>query len=167
MQLAMERRLKGNSILADSTSIAALVNELRKPQYSDLGDQQAAESINDKSVLINRSVPIHDLKQYAIFQNIWPKLKAGQLSDQKSVADLCESVLDWIEDSRTQSIDVSMPEVQVMIASLVSAGVLTQSQADEVIAMGITSIPWTQSVGLPEVGIGLVRNARKEIAGAE
>jgi hypothetical protein len=48
-----------------------------------------------------------------------------------------------------------------MRAALVEAGICSQPQADALSALADHSIPWTESVGLPEVGIGLVINARR------
>jgi hypothetical protein len=53
------------------------------------------------------------------------------------------------------------PAVIGMRAALVSAGICSQAQADALKALADASIPWTESVGLPEVGIGLVINARR------
>jgi hypothetical protein len=48
-----------------------------------------------------------------------------------------------------------------MRAALVQAGIVTQQQADALSALADVSIPWTESVGLPEIGVGLVINARR------
>lgn len=144
--------------------VIALCNELKKPEYAELSDQKAADAINQKTEVIEHFVPIHDLKQFAILNGIWPKLKLGQRSSDAQTASVCTSVIDWVDDLRTLSVDLALPEVQQMIAVLVGSEILTQQQADAIVAMGTKVIPWTQSVGLPEVGIGLVINARKAIA---
>lgn len=145
----------------------ALIAELSKPEYATLSDQHAADAINAKTVASTRLVPIWELKQHAILNGYWPLVKAGQMDSQNpQKAGLCLSVIDWVEDPKLQTINLQLAAVQAMIAGLVSFSLLTQSQADEVLAMGSITIPWTQSVGLPEVGIGLVINARKELANA-
>ena len=140
-----------------------LAIELQGTQYSGLSDQEAADVLNSKVIEVQVPVTIHALKQYAIFGGFWAKLKSGRSSPVQNVADLCMSVIDWIEDARVQSVDVSMPEVQAMIGALVAAQIMTQQQADEIIAMGAMQVPWAQSIGHQEIGIGLVRNARKEL----
>jgi hypothetical protein len=52
-----------------------------------------------------------------------------------------------------------------MRAALVQAGICSQAQADALSALADHSIPWTESVGLPEIGVGLVINARRSING--
>lgn len=143
--------------------MSTLSDELSKPEYTSLTDQEAADAINAKMVTIQQTVPIWEVKQHAILNGYWPLVKAGQLDANAFKAGLCLSVIDWIDDPKLQTIDVNLPEVQGMLSGLVSFSLITQEQASEIIAMGSKVIPWTQSVGLPEVGIGLVINARNEI----
>ena len=143
--------------------MSELIAELSKPEYAGLTDQQAADAINAKTVIVQHSVAIRELKTYAIFSGIWPKLLAGQLSSNPQIAGLCLSVIAWVEDPRIDTVDINLPQVQGMVASLVAASIVSQSQAEEILAMGKHAIPWTSTVGLPEIGIGLIRNARKEM----
>lgn len=147
--------------------MSILFDELSKQPYAGLSDQQAADAVNAKTVVVQQAVEIAKLKEYAIINSIWPKLKAGVASTNTQVAALCISVLDWVEDPRLSTLNVNLPQVQVMLSALVSATILTQQQMDEVIAMGSKTVSWTSTVGLPEVGIGLVINARKEIESSE
>jgi hypothetical protein len=147
--------------------MSILSDELSKPQYASLSDQAAADAINAKTVTVQQTVAIHKLKEYAIINGIWPKLKVGQASSIPQVAALCVSVLDWVDDPRISTLDVNKPEVQAMLDGLVSAGIMSSSNKADVVAMGSHTASWTSQNGLPEIGIGLVQNARKEInAGA-
>ena len=142
----------------------ALITELSEPQYVGLSDQAAADIINAKTEVVTQLVPIWQVKQHAILGGYWPLVKAAQLDSNPMKAGLCLSVIDWVDDPKMQTIDVNLPEVQGMLGGLVSFLLMTQTQANEVIAMGSKSVSWTSTVGLPEIGIGLVRNARKEMA---
>jgi hypothetical protein len=147
--------------------VSILSDELSKPQYAALTDQQAADAVNAKTVTVQQTVAIHKLKEYAIINAVWPKLKAGQANSNPVVAALCVSVLDWVDDPRISTLDVNKPEVQAMLDGLVSAGIMSSSNKADVVAMGSKVVSWTSQNGLPEIGIGLVQNARKEInAGA-
>jgi hypothetical protein len=143
--------------------MSILSDELSKPQYASLSDQAAADAINAKTVTVQETVQIHKLKEYAIINGIWPKLKAGQANSNPVVAALCVSVLDWVDDPRISTLDVNKPEVQAMLDGLVSAGIMSASNKADVVAMGSHTASWTSQNGLPEIGIGLVQNARKEI----
>ena len=147
--------------------MSVLCDELSKPPYAGLTDQQAADAINAKFAVVQQSVAIRDLKTYAIFNGIWPRLLAGQLSSNQQVAGLCTSVMAWVDDPRISSVDINLPQVQAMLTQLVAATIMTQAQMADIVAMGSKQISWTSSVGLPEIGIGLVINARKEIAASE
>lgn len=143
-----------------------LIAELSLPAYASMTDQEAADAINAKTVSRSRLVPIWEVKQLAIISGYWPVIKAGQLSDNQQLAGLCLSVIDWIDDPKLQTIDVGLPAVQAMVGGLVTFSLLTQEQADEILSLGTETIPWTQANGLPEVGLGLVINARRELANA-
>jgi hypothetical protein len=143
--------------------MSPLVQELSKPQYVGLSDQAAADAVNAKTVTVQETVQIHKVKEYAIINGIWPKLKAGQANSNPQVAALCVSVLDWVDDPRISTLDVNKLEVQAMLDGLVSAGIMSASNKADVVAMGSHTASWTSQNGLPEVGIGLVINARKEM----
>ncbi len=143
--------------------MSILSDELSKPQYVGLTDQAAADAVNAKTVSVEQTVAIHKLKEYAILNGIWPKLKAGQANSNPVVAALCVSVLDWVDDPRISTLDVNKPEVQAMLDGLVSAGIMSSSNKADVVAMGSKVVSWTSQNGLPEIGIGLVQNARKEM----
>ena len=147
--------------------MSILSDELSKPEYAGLSDQAAADAINAKTVTVQQTVQIHKVKEYAIINGIWPKLKAGQANSNQQVAALCISVLDWVDDPRISTLDVNKPEVQSMLDGLVTAGIMSAGNKADVVAMGSKVVSWTSQNGLPEVGIGLVQNARKEIAASE
>lgn len=145
--------------------LTPLVDELRKPEYAGKSDQEAADMINAKTVDIRREVPTWQLKRHAIELGYWAAIKLARESaaTPDALRGLCLSVLDWIDDpsGKTQSVDLDRPAVETMLSSLVAASLLTQQLADEIDAMADATIPWTESVGLPEVGIGYVILARE------
>lgn len=143
--------------------ISILVAELSKPEYASLTDQQAADAVNAKTVAVRAQVPNWRMKQHAILGGYWPLVKAGQLDSDPQKAGLCLSVIDWIDDPKISNTDMDLAGVQTMIAGLVAFGLITQSQANELDALANATVRWTQSNGLPEIGIGLVQNARSLI----
>lgn len=142
-----------------------LTDELRKPEYQGKSDTAAADMVNAKTVDIRREVPTWIIKRHAIESGYWATIKLTRESSQApdEVRGLCLSVLDWIDDpsGKTANVDLDRPAVAAMLSALVSAGLVTQTLADEVDAMADATIPWTESVGLPEVGIGYVILARE------
>lgn len=140
-----------------------LIAELSKPEYNNMGDQEAADAVNAKTVDVTVRVPNWKIKQHAVLNSYWALVKAGQSDGDAAKAALCTTIIDWIDDPRMETTDFDLPAVQQMIAGLVSFGLVTQAQADELSAMATETVSWTSTVGLPEIGIGLVQNARKEI----
>jgi hypothetical protein len=145
-------------------NLLALATELAKPEYALMSDQEAADAINAKTVTVRRLVDTWRIKQYAIEQGVWAKLKLAK--DNALASDelkgLCISILDWIDDSagKIQTVDMDLPSVQYMLAGLVQAPLATQDQVNAIIAMADTPIRWVDSVGIGTVGDGHVRSMR-------
>lgn len=149
-------------------NLQALATELTKPEYASMSDQEAADAINEKTVTLRQLVPTWQVKQYAIEQSIWARVKlALRKSDTPDeVYGLCIQLVDWVDDSagKIQSVDVDLSSVQTMLGGLVQIGIATQEQVNAIIAMGSTTIAWTAHNGIGEVGRGLVQNIRRENA---
>ena len=144
-------------------NLQVLAAKIREPQYAGLSDQLVADAINGLRVSVRRPVPTWAIRQAAIEGGYWVSLIDARESSTAAVRSLALSVLAWIDDQSgtIQTVDLDRPAVVAMRAALVSAGIVTQQQADALSALADASIPWTESVGLPEVGVGLVINARR------
>jgi hypothetical protein len=144
-------------------NLSALAAKIREPQYAGLSDQMLADAINGLRVSVRRPVPTWAIRQAAIEGGYWVSLLDARESSTAAVRSLALSVLAWIDDQSgtIQTVDLDRPAVVAMRAALVSAGIVTQQQADALSSLADQSIPWTESVGLPEVGIGLIINARR------
>jgi hypothetical protein len=144
-------------------SLQALATKIREPQYAGMADQLLADAVNGLRVSVRRPVPTWAIRQAAIEGGYWVSLLDARESSTAAVRSLALSVLAWIDDQSgtIQTVDLDRPAVIAMRAALVSAGIVTQQQADALSALADASIPWTESVGLPEIGVGLVINARR------
>jgi hypothetical protein len=144
-------------------NLQVLAAKIREPQYAGLSDQLLADAINGLRVSVRRPVPTWAIRQAAIEGGYWVLLLDARESSTAAVRALAISVLAWIDDQSgtIQTVDLDRPAVVAMRAQLVSAGIVTQQQADALSALADASIPWTESVGLPEVGVGLIINARR------
>lgn len=138
-----------------------LAQELSHPFYASLTDEQAAAAVNAKTVAVRRPVPCWRVRQAAIEGGFWASLV--QAREVPQTATLAINVLAWIDDQSgtIQTVDMDSAAAGQMMASLVQSGILTQTQADALSALANAVIPWTEFVGLPEVGVGLIINARK------
>jgi hypothetical protein len=144
-------------------SLQALAAKIREPQYAGLTDQLLADAVNALRVSVRRPVPTWQVRQAAIEGGYWPALVEARETGANPVRALAITVLAWVDDQSgtIQSVDMDRPAVIGMRAALVQAGICSQPQADALSALADASIPWTESVGLPEVGVGLIVNARR------
>ena len=144
-------------------NLSALAAKIAEPQYRGLSDQLLAEAVNGLRVTVRRPVPTWQVRQAAIEAGYWPSLIEARESTTPAVRALAITVLAWIDDQSgtIQSVDMDRVAVVNMRASLVQAGICLQPQADALSALADALIPWTESVGLPEIGVGLVINARR------
>jgi hypothetical protein len=108
-------------------------------------------------------VPTWQVRQAAIEGGYWPALIEARETGANPLRALAITVLAWVDDQSgtIQSVDMDRPAVVGMRAALVQAGICSQAQADALSALADASIPWTESVGLGEVGIGMIVNARR------
>lgn len=140
-----------------------LAAKIAEPQYAGLSDELLADALNGLRVSVRRPVPTWLVRQTAIEGGYWPALIEARESTTPAVRALAITVLAWIDDQSgtIQSVDMDRPAVVNMRAALVEAGICSQPQADSLSALADALIPWTESVGLGEVGIGLIVNARR------
>ena len=144
-------------------TLSALAAKIAEPQFAGLSDQALADAINALRVSVRRPVPTWLVRQSAIEGGYWPSLVEARESTTPQLRALAITVLAWVDDQSgtIQTVDMDRPAVVGMRAALVQAGIVTQSQADAISALADQSISWTESVGLGEVGIGLIQNARR------
>jgi hypothetical protein len=144
-------------------NLAALAAKIAEPQYRGLSDQLLADAVNGLRVSVRRPVPTWLVRQTAIEGGYWPLLVEARESTTPAVRALAITVLAWVDDQSgtIQTVDMDRPAVVGMRAALVQAGICSQPQADALSALADASIPWTESVGLGEVGIGMIVNARR------
>ena len=144
-------------------SLRDLAAKIAEPQYAGLSDQLLADAINGLRVSVRRPVPTWMVRQAAIEAGYWPALVESRESTTPAIRALAITVLAWVDDQSgtIQTVDMDRPAVVQMRAALVAAGICSQPQADALSALADASIPWTESVGIGEVGIGLIQNARR------
>ena len=140
-----------------------LAAKIAEPQYAGLSDQLLADAVNGLRVSVRRPVPTWLVRQTAIEGGYWSALIEARESTTPAVRALAITVLAWVDDQSgtIQAVDMDRPAVVGMRAALVQAGICSQAQADALSALADASIPWTESVGLGEVGIGMIVNARR------
>jgi hypothetical protein len=101
--------------------------------------QQKLDAVNALTVPgPNVPVPVLQVMTFLRTNNVWMGIKAATSAGALAA-------VDYNSDPRVQTLDVSLPIVQAMLADLVTHGLLTQSQSDAIKAMGATTILWWQA----------------------
>ena len=136
--------------------LEALAEELRKPEYAGLSDEQTATAVNNKVVTVRELVPTWKVKQHAIENGYYAAIVMA--ADNP----LCINVLAWIDDQagKIQSLDMDAAATIAMTSGLVQAGLMTEAQQQSLLALASVTKKWVDHVGIGEVGIGYVRAAR-------
>lgn len=144
--------------------VSPLVAELRKPEYANMSHQEAAEAINAKTAIVKIPVPAATVQEITSGSGMWGQLRIAAEDSNLSSQPRCAAIafIDWVTSGR--AIDTDKPAIQQLASTLVSAGLVTTDQIQQINAAASVTVPWAQANGLPEIGIGLVINARKSIS---
>jgi hypothetical protein len=144
-----------------------LITELQKPEYSGLSDQQAADAINAKTATIRRPVPAPMIRLRAMSLGMYAVVKIA--AEDKSLPNPPRgAAINFITLADSQdTVDLDHPDVATNAGTLRQFSLASQEQIDAINSLGNVVIPWTTANDLPEVGIGLVINARKAITNGE
>jgi hypothetical protein len=126
----------------------ALIDELKQPQYAGLTDQQAADTVNAKTVTIRQPVAADRVQAAAIASGLWAivKIAAQNTALPNPPRGAAMSFVDWIEAGRP--IDMDGGTVQGVGQVLLSYNLATQPQLDALQALA--NVPQTitqQQVG--------------------
>jgi hypothetical protein len=143
--------------------IEALIQELSKPEYASLSDQAAANVINAKTVAIRKPVELWMVEEHASRKGYRAKLDRASKTEGHPCQEIALNILAYINSARLNTVDMDLADTQLMVGAMVQCNFATQAMANELLALANQTIKWTESVGLPEIGVGLVQNARKMI----
>ena len=142
----------------------ALIDELRQPQYQTMTDQQAADAINAKTVVVRSSVDSGALMDACMATGIWAKLEAAnQPGSSDPPASLARTMMERLKQPRP--LDFDNPAVQQNVAACIQYGLITQEQQQQLDTMANSTVRWVDAEGIGECGIGYVINARNAIDG--
>lgn len=146
------------------SNLTPLIEELRKPEYAGLSNQQAADRVNAKTATVRRPVSAETVQAAAIASGLWAivKIASQNAALPNPPRGAAMSFVDWIEAGRP--IDLDSQTVVSVGDVLLSYNLATQAQLDGLKSLGDAVISWTEFTGVGEVGIGYVINARKAIA---
>lgn len=128
--------------------------------YSGMTNAEVAASLN----AVNRSrvsaVSMRLVIRWATRWDVLYTLEVGANTGPPAVRKLCKGALAMLASSHVPEFDVTDPELQGMMAALVTAGTITQAMADDLVALGTETISRAEELGLPEVNHGHIFHVR-------
>jgi len=143
-----------------------LIQELKKPEYQNLSDVQAADLINAKEITIRKPISVVKIKSYAIKEGFYADIEDACLNSDSSKRRLCKNIMAWIADpaGKIESVDFDDATTQSMLLALKNFGLITSTQINAIDLMANKTLRWVDSVGIGTCGIGFIQNARKAIS---
>lgn len=142
----------------------ALIDELKKPEYQGKTDQQAADMINAKTVTVRKPVELWQVEEHASRKGYRATLELAAKDTSNHCQAIAINILAYINSARLNTVDMDLPDTQNMLGAMVACGFATQQDIAELIAFGDHTIPWVDHNNLGIVGVGAIRNARREIS---
>jgi len=143
----------------------ALIDELKKPEYASMSDQAAADAINAKTVAVRLLVPCSEIIVHATVHGYRATMELAKQDPSNPCRAIAINILSYIDSMKINNVDMDLPATQQMLGGMVQCGFATPEQVASLNALANNTIRWTEHIGLPEIGVGLVRNARKQIGG--
>lgn len=147
----------------------ALADEIKKPEYAELSDQEVADSLNAPTITTVRNIPIRELAEWSSQNGIMPALFAAERDPATPAAlyGAIKTLLTILTPGLLDSWEVvgasgePTSGANALMAGLLEAGLMTTEQAGELVAMATTTTSWAAlyNAGQP-VGDGHVASAR-------
>lgn len=141
----------------------SLIDELKKPEYHGKTDQQAADMINAKMVMVRKPVELWQVEEHASRKGYRAKLEKASHDDANPCQEIAINILTYIKSNRLSTVDMDLADTRQMLGAMVQCGFALQSHVNELIALGDAEIRWVDQHGLGTVGDGTIRSMRAMI----
>jgi hypothetical protein len=143
-----------------------LKTELAKSDYDAMiaaGDHSGlAAMLNAKTVSLLRPVSSASLLAWSAQNNRFRKIEAATADVNSPVYSLASAAMLLIRRDGTE-LDLNLPDRVAMLSALVGSGVLEQSDANAITTLATVVVPWSQTIGIVEIGVGHIINALREM----
>ena len=141
---------------ANEGETMTLFDELSKPAYAGLSDQEAHAALHTPSIPARQLLPRWRVKQELYLAGVWPVLLAAQAHEDHEIAGLVLTVLAFLNDGDFENIDLDL--VAGSLDQLVAVGLLPADLRASIDAMADTLVaPW------PSATLLQVIRTRREI----
>ena len=140
---------------------AELQNDPEGLGYAAMSDVEVVTAINAETQTARQTVPLWQVKKAAIENNFWLAIKAAAASHaDEQVKGVANIVLDYVDDTRFNNLDMDLVSTQTMLGALVAGGVITQDFSDLLNGLANTTTSRAAILGLSQVSDGHIKSAR-------
>jgi hypothetical protein len=139
----------------------ALIDELSKPQYASMSDQAAADRINDKTVTVRKPVDLWMVEEHASRKGYRAKLERASKTEGHPCQEVALNILAYINSARLNTVDMDLPDTQLMIGAMIQCQFATQAMADELLALANQTVRWVDNQGYGTIGDGTIKSLRE------
>lgn len=124
--------------------------------YASMPDSAVAQSLNTPSRPGKKVVPASDVRRYVLLHGIWPKIQSLAASSANPVYQgTAITILQTLAPNSFDDIRMSDPEVSAavtqMLTTMVNAGAMSETNRDEMVALGNAQISRAEELGLGNV----------------
>ena len=131
---------------------------LDKPEFAGLSDADAARALNTPSE--PGSAQVHDVVKLLVRQGAYAEIVLGARGTDDT-ARLCINSLRMLDyPDQFGALDMNDSDLRAVVAELVTAGVLTQAQADACTALSDNVLTPAQVEGIDSPSVAQVQKAR-------
>jgi len=129
--------------------------------YAGMSAQQAVDDINEPRYLVLREAWLNERTLFALFG----ATRATEIMDglQAAPDSLSQRVYGMLMDRGSGGIDVGHAQTRGMVGSFVSSGLVTQAEADQILALAETYQDRAQQIGYQEITEQMVLRVREEM----
>ncbi len=138
-----------------------LCSKLKEAEFSTMSDEQALVVVNSLVVQVKQLTPALRIKEWSFDEQLYATIIDGCSSSDTSIRKLCINIRGWIDDPRVQNVDLDKPSAIATMNGLISTNLAASDQVDRLKALRWKTIKWTESEGLPEIGLGHIVSARE------
>lgn len=140
----------------------ALCAKLEEAKFNQLSDSQALATIRAEVVRVKRLVPVVEVKQWAIENQIYAPIIIGQQSENEQLKMLCISIAGWIDDvgGRVQNANLDIQAAQAMMHGLVAFEIASAQQIESLKALQWVEVSWEVANNCQGLEVGHIQSAR-------
>jgi len=131
--------------------------------YAGMTDEQVAEDLNTAYRTIKQRIKLKDLVSYLLKNDLWFAIREAAADPTHTAHRAAVYALDLVDFAKADmldDIDSDDATFRALFQQLISGGIMTSTQGQEILAMAYVTMTRAEELGLGVVKPGHVRKAR-------